>query len=169
MAFRIDQVKAPGISLITNDINRYGIGPTQKMPTSAQFQEINISMLGDRYCEFWQYWYNWTRAIFGFNGTSNGLAPSYATEYKQNYSTTIMIFIYDQFGNIIQKINLFEAFPTSVREVPLAWSDTNNLMKINVQIAYTEYTIEGTSVVNYSPPQRSRLNSAGIVETVNVP
>jgi len=157
MSFRIDQVRAPGISLITADINRYGTGPTQKMPTSAQFQEVNISVLGDHYCEFWQYWYNWTRAVFEFNAAPGG-TPSYTAQYKngQNgYSSIIMIQIYDHFGNPIQTINLFEAFPTAVREVPLSWGD-GNLMKINVSLAYTEYTIDSVTSARPNNSIRSR-------------
>jgi hypothetical protein len=166
MSFRIDQVRAPGISLATADINRYGIGPTQKQPFSAQFQEVNISVLGDHYCEFWQYWYNWERAVFQFNGTSNGgQAPNYTAEYKDQYSSTIVIFIHDHYGNIIQKINLFEAYPTALREVPLSWGDSN-LMKINVQIAYTEYTIENTSI-QQNQPQGTRTVSGKQTEQVS--
>lgn len=146
MSFRIDQVRAPGISLQTVDINRYGVGPVQKQVYNAQFQEVNISVIGDHYCEFWQYWYQWERAIFQFNGTPLNQAPNYTAEYKSNYSSTIIIFIYDHFGNIIQKINLFEAFPTSIRDFQLSWGDPN-LLRINVSISYTEYTIEGSSTI----------------------
>jgi hypothetical protein len=161
MEFRIDQVKAPGISLITTDINRYGLGPTQKQPFGAQFQEINISVLGDHYCEFWQYWYQWTRAVFQFNGSVTGnWAPNYTADYKENYSTTMIIFIYDHYGNIIQKINLYEAFPTSIREFPLSWGDSN-LLKINVQIAYTEYTIENSTIEKSNQQNRNNAVLSG--------
>jgi hypothetical protein len=165
MSFRIDQVRAPGVSLFTADVQRYGIGPTQKQTINSQFQEVNISMLGDHYCEFWQFWYNWTRAIFQFNGTSAGQAPNYTAEYKDQYSSTIVIFIHDHYGNNIQKINLFEAFPTAIREFPLSWGDPN-LLKINVSIAYTEYTIENTGL-EQSRPQGSRSFVGGQSEQVS--
>lgn len=144
LSFRIDQVRAPGISIMSADINRYVIGPTQKMPYNAQFQEVNISVLGDHFCEFWQFWYHWTRSVFQFNADTNGGTPNYTANYKEDYSSIIMILIYDHYGNLIQKINLFDAFPTAIREIPLSWGDSN-LMKINVSIAYTEYVIEGSS------------------------
>ena len=152
LSFRIDQVRAPGISLITQDINRYGIGPTQKQPTSAQFQEVNISVLGDYYCEFWQWFYGWERAIFQFSGTTNGGAANYTAEYKDQYSSTVVIQIFDHFGKVIQTINLFEAFPTAIREFPLSWGDAN-LLKINVGIAYTEYTIDNSTQGAHYPQQ----------------
>ena len=82
MSFRIDQIRAPGISIASADIARYGIGPTQKQPTAGQFQELYFSVLCDQYSEIWQYWYNWTRLVFEYNGTSAGQAPSYSANYK---------------------------------------------------------------------------------------
>jgi hypothetical protein len=138
------------------------------MPISAQFQEVSISMLGDHYCEFWQYWYQWTRAIFQYNGsTANNSTPNYTAEYKENYATTMVIFIYDHYGNIVQKINLFDAFPTAIREFPLSWGDSN-LLKINVSIAYTEYAIENSSIQPTNSQQRTNLSSGTARSSVTI-
>jgi len=155
--FRIDQVKVPGINLASADVNRYGAGPTQKQPYNAQFTEVQMSILSDNEASIWQYWYNWVRAIYEFNGTeSSGFGeinrfPSYLSEYKSNFSTIMQIVMYDQEGNAVQRINLYEAFPTSLREVPLAWADDDNLVKINVSIAYTDYTITSSVLENPIP------------------
>lgn len=165
LRFRIDQVRAPGTSIMSMDTSRYGVGPTQKMPYTAAFAETNISVLGDHFCEFWQFWYHWTRSVFEFNSASSSQNPSYYANYKEEYSSIIMIVIYDHYGNIVQKINLFEAFPTAVREIPLAWGDSN-LMKINVSIAFTEYTIEGSGVERKIESQPSGLSNSREVNTV---
>lgn len=167
MSFRIDQVRAPGISLQSADVSRYGVGPTQKQPFNAQFQEITISMLGDHYCEFWQYWYNWTRAIFEFNTSSTNGTPSYSSEYKNRYSSVVMIFIYDHYGNIIQKINLFEAFPSAIREIPMSWGDSN-LMRISVNLSYTEYMIENSSIDRRNTPQPRNIRNGLQRNSVNI-
>jgi hypothetical protein len=44
---------------------------------------------------------------------------------------------------------LFEAFPTAIREVPLAWSDTGNLLHLNIGITFTDFTIVGA---NFASP-----------------
>jgi hypothetical protein len=155
MSFRIDQVRAPGISLQTVDNSRYGVGPTQKQPYNAQFQEVSISMLGDHYCEFWQFWYNWTRAIFEYNSaTPNGTA-SYSSAYKNEYSSTVLIYFYDHFGRNIQRIDLFECFPASIREIPLSWGDSN-LMRFNVSLVYTEFVVESFGL---APQQQQVTNN----------
>lgn len=161
MRFRIDSVRAPGINLQTAQVSRYGIGPVQNMPINAQFQECYISILIDEFGELWQYWHNWLNLIFGFNGqeaaqgaTSNQF-PTYQTAYKDDYSTTVMIIVYDHFGNAIQKINLLECFPTSIREVPLAWGEAQ-LIKLNIALSYTSYTMVGSAIEHPQPPQPKR-------------
>lgn len=166
LSYRIDQVRAPGISLMNLDVNHYGVGPTQKKPVNAQYQETSISMIGDHYCEFWQFWYQWTRSIFQYSGTSSGQSPTYTADYKDQYSSTIVIMTYDHYGNIIQKINLYEAFPSAIREIPLSWGD-GNLLRINVQLAYTEYTIEG-STIQKNTAQSSGLINGRELENINV-
>jgi hypothetical protein len=169
LRYRVEQVRAPGINLLSSEINRYGIGPTQKMPHSAQFNEITLSILVDGSAELWQFWYNWIRSVFEFNGNESSRVgqanriPTYTTEYKENYSSIVMIVIYDNFGNTIQRINLFEAFPTAIREIPLFWGDSQNLMKLSVSLSFSEYTIVGTTLEKNFVPQRSNLTNAAQV------
>ena len=155
LKYRIDQIRVPGISLISVDNQRYGVGPTQKMPYSSQFNEISISMTSDGFGDIWQFWYNWVRGIHQFTGTTSSLIgvgtslPSYEVEYKDNYSTTIEIVICDLYGVPTIKIDLFEAFPTAIREIPLSWGDSGNLLHLNIGISFTDFTIVGA---NYESP-----------------
>ena len=166
LTFRIEQVRAPGINIQVSDINRYGVGPTQKMPHNAQFQETTFSILVDGFGEIWQFWYNWARSVFEFTGAESsrvGAAnrfPGYVTNYKDDYSTTMQIVIYDLFGNAIQRINLYDAFPVNVREVQLAWNDNGNLMRLSVAVSYKDYTIVGSSLEgNLSQPLNNTTTS----------
>lgn len=177
LKLRVEQIRAPGINLMTSQIQRYGIGSVQNMPINAQFQDINLTLLMDHYGEIWQYWHNWLNLTFGFNGleSANGPTinsfPSYQAEYKDNYSTVVQIIVYDHFGNAIQKINLYEAFPVAMREVPLSWGD-GSLMKLNISMTYTSYALVGSSVQPQPAPQpqrpfRSIRNSTTIRPGVN--
>jgi hypothetical protein len=154
--FRIEQVKAPGISLTSSDIARYGIGTTQKQPFNAQFSDLTFSILVDGYGDTWQFWYNWIRAIYEFNGTESSFfgfgnsLPTYTLEYKENYATTMQIVIYDTYGNSIQRLNLYDAFPSSLRDIQLGWDSSNNLMRISVSITYSGYTLVGSVLEGFS-------------------
>ena len=102
----------------------------------------------------WDFWYNWINAIFNFNGqepNSNNIfggtrIPNYIVEYKDEYSTNMMIVIYGESGETIKTINLYEAFPSSMREVQLAWNDNMNLMRLALTITYSGYTIVGSNI-----------------------
>jgi hypothetical protein len=155
LKYRIDQIRVPGVSLMSADVQRYGSGTTQKMPFQSQMNEITISMTSDGFGDIWQFWYNWLRGINEFTGTTSSLIgvgtslPSYTTEYKDNYSTTMEIVIYDPYGMPTIKIDLFEAFPVAIRDIPLSWGDSGNLMSLNVSISFTDFTIVGA---NFASP-----------------
>lgn len=148
LKFRIDSVKAPGIQLLSADNNRYGVGPTQKQPFNAQFNELGFSFVSDVFGELWQYWYNWIREIYQFNGrdgNSDTLA-GYTSRYKEEYATFIQLIIYNNEGDIVQSFNFYDAFPTSINEVPLSWNDTNQLVRVGVTLSYKEFTIQSSTI-----------------------
>jgi len=151
LRYRIEQVRTPSVSLLSNDTNIFGIGPTQKMPFNAQFFDTTFSVLLDRNTDLWDFWYSWTNAIFNFNGLEpdgnnafiGGRIPTYCVEYKDEYSTNMTIVIYDDTGRTVKTINLYEAFPSSIREVQLAWNDNVNLMRLAITVTYSNYSIVG--------------------------
>lgn len=155
LRYRIEQVKSPSVSLLSIDTNRYGIGPTQKMPYNAQFFDITFSVLVDKNTDLWDFWYNWINGIFNFNGEepggnnlflNNTRIPNYIVEYKDEYSSTMMIVIYGESGETIKTINLYEAFPSSMREVQLAWNDNVNLMRLAITVTYSGYSLVGSNI-----------------------
>jgi hypothetical protein len=59
-----------------------------------------------------------------------------------------MIVIYNEVGEVAKTINLYEAWPSSIREIPLGWNDNENLVRLAVSITYSGYTMVGTNVIN---------------------
>ena len=188
MKFRIDQTSVPGVSILSGDHPIYGVGPTQKMPYNAFFHDITFSILLDKKADLWQFWYNWVRYIFEFNGTEasslnafptdgrSSSLPKFTARYKDDYTSTMQIIMYDTTGNIVQRINLFEAFPSSVREIPLSWNDHGDLLRIAVSITYAHFSIEGsgfntpkttTSVAPRNNRNRLRASVSGSI-TINL-
>lgn len=152
MKFRTDEVSTPGVTIFNADVNRYGIGPTQKQPFSALFNEITISIINDSECNVWQFWHNWIRGIFEFtsqisntNQTINKI-PNYKSEYKENYSSVMQLVIYDNFGRNVQNIRFYQAFPIAMRENSFNWMETDELLSVSVNISFTEYAIEDTNI-----------------------
>ena len=160
LRYRIDQVRAPGAFLLSTDTNRYGVGPTQKMPFNSQFSDTTFSILVDQRTFLWDFWYNWINAIFNFNGQepngnnlfTGGRIPKYTLKYKDEYSTVMMIVIYNDFGETVKTINLYDAFPSSIAEIPLAWNDTQGLMRLAITITYSQFSFVGSDITTNNLP-----------------
>lgn len=168
LRYRIDQVRAPGAFLFSTDTNRYGIGPTQKMPFNSQFSDTTFSILVDQRTFLWDFWYNWINAIFNFNGqepngnnlnASGSRIPKYTLKYKDEYSTIMMIVIYNDFGEVIKTINLYDAFPSSIAEIPLAWNDTQGLMRLAITVTYSQFSLVGSNINPNNPQAPTRSSS----------
>lgn len=154
LKFRIDQVKSPSASIMSIDTNRYGVGPTQKMPFNAQYFDTSFYILLDKNTHLWDFWYNWINGIFNFNGQEpdgnnlflGGRIPNYTVEYKDEYTSTMVIVIYNDVGEVVKTINLYDAFPSSMREVLLRWNDNADLMRLIVTVTYSSYSLVGTNI-----------------------
>lgn len=147
MTNRIDQVRIPGISFQNLDVSRYGVGPTQKQPYNAQFNEISFNLICDQYGDSWQFWHDWLRYIYDFTpyaapGEGNIFSQAnYSMNYKDEYSGVMSIVMYGMDGLAVKRIDMFNAFPTSIKEMPVSWEDQNNLLKLNISVTFKEYTV----------------------------
>ena len=141
---RADAVKIPGIALLMTDVARYGIGPQQKMPHNATFTPNSISFISDKNGELYKYFYTWLNRIFDFAGEGN-VAPSYTNSYKDNYTTDLHIYVYDQSGNQVKDIIMHRAFPESLNDIPLGWNDNNSLVKLTVTFSFRDWAMIGVS------------------------
>jgi hypothetical protein len=165
MRYRTEQARIPGAQLMMADVQKYGVGPAQKFPFTNVLQETTFSILVDQYAENWQFWYQWLKCVFDFAGTEAGSSvsgnklPTYTTEYKDTYATTMQYVIYDPYGNAVQRINLYEAYPTSIREIPLSWGGDSNLMRLAVSISFSESTMVGSSLESTSLYGQGKVSS----------
>jgi hypothetical protein len=145
------------------------------MPYNAQYFDTTFSILLDRNTDLWDFWYNWINGIFNFNGQepngdnifNGGRIPNYTIEYKDEYSTNMMIVIYNDVGETVKTINLYEAYPSSMREIQLAWNDNVNLMRIAITVTYSSYSIVGSNInSNATTPSTDRVSittSTGVI------
>jgi hypothetical protein len=173
---RAESVKVPGIALLMGDVNRYGIGPVQKMPYNASFTTNSISFIADRNGAIYKYFYTWINSIFEFAGASgapiNGIptvnrGASYQTEYKDNYTTDITVSVFNNTGEMIKQIEMLKAFPESLNEVPLDWNQNNELMKVTVSFSFRDWRMVG--VPSNSPKTQEESKSPNITnDFVNI-
>lgn len=157
LSYRCVSATLPGMTLKTADVNRMGLGVQEKMPYSGNFTDIPLSFVCDKFGAAYNFWYGWFNYIFAISSqtTNSGFGNSsriyYTTEYKDNYAATIVITVYDNSGDIAMQHVLFKAYPTSINDISIGWSNNNQLMKINTNITFREWSLDGGDSVLQIP------------------
>lgn len=196
--FRAENVKIPGIGLMMSDVNRYGVGPMQKMPYNSAFTSNAITFISDGKNSIHKFFYTWMTAIFDSTGsfqrnedTKINSAASYTTEYKDYYTTDVTVKVYDVKGNLIQEIVMYRAFPEALNDINLNWNDNNNLMKVTVSFSFRDWALVNSNSkyngasqlpkfdnsattfagnpVNYAPGTDATLTTSGSQSTTPLP
>lgn len=145
----------PGMMVQTYQGQRYGYGTTEQRPLMNVYGEIQIDVLMDAETLNYDFFFDWmnsiinTKMIDGPNEENTELnvnsfgskikSVPYELTYKEDYSASIGIMIYDQTGFLTKKLILRDAFPKSIGDIRLAWSDNNSFMRLPIQFAYTDW------------------------------
>lgn len=184
LTLRAESVRAPGITINTSQVNRYGIGPIQKFPNNGNFTDTSMTFLCDRNSYIWVFWYQWLNSVFVFDENDRNLYSqgndysTYRSNYKDDYATDIEIDVYNYdvgpgSGIVSNRIKLIDAFPVSVNDVNLDWGQNNTNLKITVTLAFSNWTIVNTNRNNYtreSKPMTSFIPTrAQTVQSIALP
>lgn len=149
---RIESVKLPGLLIDTVASARYGVGPSISSGTNVRFDPLSITILSDRDMIAHKFFVAWFNYIFDGMSTSRNSTPTFLNAYKEDYSATISVKVFNNSGTIaVADTNIssaadtyafYEAFPISISEPTLSWSSNNNLYRFDVNFLYTNWTTE---------------------------
>ena len=143
---RSESARIPGVSIQSQDVKRYGVGVTQKMPHNAAFTDTSLTFVADRDSTIHRFFYSWLTNIVDFNGRSIFRnVPSYGVSYKDDITTDIYIFVFDNSGNVSELVTLYDAFPNSMNDVALDWGNTDTVMKITVGFTFREWSLNNVN------------------------
>jgi hypothetical protein len=135
MKYRCITCSLPGKMLTTVERNTYG--PSRKIATSALYQDVVFSfMIGDDVSEL-DYFHSWMGLI------SNNVEVVGATvndvAYYDTYVSDTFITQYNKSGEITRKIKLEESYPINIEAIPMGWEMNNEIMKVDVTLAYRNW------------------------------
>jgi hypothetical protein len=173
LIYRADSVRIPGVTIDPITSRRYGVGISEKTATNISFQDLSISFLEDAGGSVHKYFYKWFSSVFNFTGTGttstfSGM-PRYTAKYKDSYSTTIIIYVYDNTGKLVNEISILEAFPIAMGDINLAWAENNTLMKVNVSFAYSRWVHNVTSTTSFVPQLSGTIDQNNTEKPKNIP
>lgn len=139
LTFLASAVNIPGVHFTTTDVQRYGYGPIEKVPTAFDFDQLTINFIGDGNANVQKFFRNWTRAVVEYQSVQGAVNPSrpsarpYFVGYKDDYSTQINITQYSSTGQPVDTISCIGCWPLNVMDVYLNWQFTDQLMLVPVQ------------------------------------
>lgn len=149
LQLRCDSATLPGVTLTTADVQRYGYGLVEKVPTGAQMGDFTCSFIADAEGLIYKLFYRWTNGIVKWDEKPNAagrisfnqLRP-YEHEYRDNYVASIQILTYDENSDRLLAYTLYDCFPTSLGEIQYNWGDNDNLVRIPVNFAYSYFKVD---------------------------
>jgi hypothetical protein len=155
LQLRASNVVLPAVLLMSQEINRYGMGPVTTQPYNAKVSDVPMTFILDQNDIIYLFFYDWINYVYNFTETAQNSGPinytdiiaagsvsqpNYTTNYEDDViSETVTITHYDQKGSTIKSVNLYRVKPTLLSAIPLKWDDNDSLMKLTVNFTYREW------------------------------
>lgn len=137
LVYRCISCSLPGKTLNTTDRQTYGI--SRRIVTSSAYQDVRFTFIVSDDKSELSYFSRWQTYIVD-NTLTDGV-DTHAAEYYDNYIGQVAINHFDRQNNTIYSVNLLEAYPIDVEEIPLGWDNTNDFVKVTVTMAYRTYEV----------------------------
>ena len=126
LTYRCEAAVLPGRTFETHEQKTYG--PIEKFPHLTSYTDVDLTILMDDDMKQKYAFDAWLNSI------NSPIDNNYS--YKDSYSTTITINQYDVTNKMSYSVDLYEAFPTSMNQLDLDWSN-DGVHKLSVTFAYT--------------------------------
>lgn len=149
LTLRCEAAQLPSITLATTERKIYG--PVEKQPIKSTFNDaMFVFFLSGDMSE--KYFFDaWIQLI---NPQS-----TYNLNYKSDYAVPVTITQYDVQGKQTYSITLTDAFPISVNQLDLDWSNETMFHKMYVDFAYHDWQQNGIQSI-VSQVQGSAISTA---------
>ena len=151
LRFHAEKASIPGIALQASEMRRQGIGNLEKTPFGAAFTDCDVSFTIDQKSTVWNFFQSWMDGIYNFNlKIGNGL---YELAYKNEYCTTLTLYVYNEIHpqTPVIQIELIDAFPVSISDIPLQWSGGEHIT-LNVRFNFRSWNEIRVGTSTYAPP-----------------
>lgn len=180
LSYRNDSFSTPGLAIATSDVRRYGIGPLEKKPYAATYQDVTFNYILDTAANQHKYFYLWMNhivkhhkgIIFDDENPDTG-AKAYEVGYKDDYATRIDIYSFDdrldqQEGdattNNAQQVILHRAYPTFIGDIQYNWAGIDQLVRLPVSFTY--FTWEMKTLEDAKDLQKVPNDKMGIFDAL---
>lgn len=142
--FLCDQTTLPGVQVVTNEYAMHTYDISQKRPVNVNFQDLPLQFYCDNKGDVFNYFHSWINQIATFNNLSDN--NRFLLAYPDSYRSTVEVILYDDAQNIVISYKMNEAYPTSIDASPVSWDSSDQLLKLNVTLTFTNWSTEKLDV-----------------------
>jgi hypothetical protein len=175
LVMRCDSAQLPGVTALKDEVNRFGYGPVEDMAYGMQFADMTLGFIVNKQALHYKFFNEWMSLITYYaskgggdmmNATT-GYLP-YQVGYKDDYSNLQMnITVFDRSQNQVMVYELYDVFPISINAQDVSWGDVDQLMRIYVRFAYTDFTLKTPLLEGGLPSDWNDPKPAGAAENQN--
>lgn len=166
IALRCESVQFPGMSFASVDSTpRFGYGPIESIPYGTIFDDITATFIVDSRSDVHRFFYKWVSSIVSFKAHGQSKLSdatnvvrgmkAYEVGYKDDYTTDIVITVYDENNNKVMTGTAYRAFPKLLPTVDLGWASNDEYVKLAMPFSYTDFAIEYVDAPSKKSPQES--------------
>jgi len=152
LTLRCENAELPGKTVATTDRKIYG--PIEKQPYLTTFNDSTFTFIVSDDMKEKKLFDAWMDLI--------NPKTTFDLNYKGDYITPITVNQYDVTNKLSYSVTMIDAFPVSVNQLDLDWSNDNTHHKLSVTFAY--YTWENNSIQSFAQD----LVNAGISTGVDI-
>ena len=167
LVMRCDSAQLPGVTALKDEVSRFGYGPVEDMAYGMQFSDMTLGFIVNKKGLHYKFFNDWMSLITNYASkgggdmmtANNAIGMPYQVGYKDDYSNLQMnINVFDRSQNKVLVYELYDVFPISINAQDVSWGDVDQLMRIYVRFAYTDFTLktpllEGEIPSNYTDPK----------------
>jgi len=127
LSFRCENAQLPSRTFATLE-QKFGSNPLEKYPYQTNYNELELTFIvSDDMSEkfFFDMWMEYINPSYSYN-----------FKYKGDYVTDLQVTQYDVTNKASYSINVIDAYPISVNQLDLDWSNSE-YHKLTVVFAYT--------------------------------
>lgn len=149
LRFFCQQATVPGINFGVADYYPNGFGVKQSIPISVQNDPFNAVFMLDSDHMVLRFFHQWMQSVINYDYSGGPFSQidnqlPFEVGYKDDFSATITIkhFTTDDPSSYYE-YTLYDAFPTQISGVDVAWADNDSYATATVNFSYSSFSVAG--------------------------